>query len=154
MTMMNSLLALSFLFMWINHPIAMGILIIIQTLLVALIAGMMMKSFWFSYIIMIIMISGMLVLFIYMASIASNEKFFLSFKLMMVMIVILMFMEDNSDMDATEEISTPYINISLMKLFNNKSMFITLMLVNYLFYAMMTVSKIVHIYEGPLRIKK
>nr|APX40340.1 NADH dehydrogenase subunit 6 [Clytra quadripunctata] len=65
----------SFTFCLMNHPLTSGLILLIQTVLIALISGSMNFNFWFSYIVFLIMIGGMLVLFIYMTSVASNEKF-------------------------------------------------------------------------------
>nr|QWX95341.1 NADH-ubiquinone oxidoreductase chain 6 [Merocoris curtatus] len=156
-----SLMALSLIFMWLNHPISMGITIIAQTLIVAMITGLSLGSFWFSYIIMITMLSGMLVLFIYMASVASNEKFFTSIKLIISTTMILtlgIFMQyssenyDNEFLNIMTTMSTE--SLSLNSLFNCKFKMITMMMVMYLFFTMVTVSHIVNISEGPLRISK
>nr|YP_002727959.1 NADH dehydrogenase subunit 6 [Physopelta gutta]YP_009643425.1 NADH dehydrogenase subunit 6 [Physopelta cincticollis]ABZ02109.1 NADH dehydrogenase subunit 6 [Physopelta gutta]APO08855.1 NADH dehydrogenase subunit 6 [Physopelta cincticollis] len=143
---------ISFTFMFLKHPLSMGITIILQTINVALITGMMMGSFMMSYIIVIIMLSGMLVLFIYMASIASNEMFKLSLKIIFIsMMMLLMFM---SQENLNIELNKNHMNMSKMLLimFNNKNMII--MLVMYLLLAMITVSMIVNITEGPLRTSK
>uniref|UniRef100_UPI001FA75706 NADH dehydrogenase subunit 6 n=1 Tax=Liorhyssus hyalinus TaxID=883173 RepID=UPI001FA75706 len=161
MTLLLMMLTLvAFIFMWLNHPISMGITIIIQTLIIAMISGMILGSFWFSYIIVITMLSGMLVLFIYMASVASNEKFFSSIKLIFITLSVIMlsllaeYMFMNSDIEMMKmNIITPEL-ISLNTLFNMKFKFITMMMVMFLFLTMITVSLIVNISEGPLRINK
>nr|YP_002791234.1 NADH dehydrogenase subunit 6 [Aeschyntelus notatus]ABZ01979.1 NADH dehydrogenase subunit 6 [Aeschyntelus notatus] len=152
---------MAFIFMWLNHPISMGIMIIMQTLTICMITGLMLGTFWFSYLIMITMLSGMLVLFIYMASVASNEKFFTSMKLIMFsmfMIMVGMIMEINNiymDNEFMKIItSTPMESISLTNMFNMKFKFITMTMVMFLFFTMFTVSLIVNISEGPLRVNK
>nr|YP_010994967.1 NADH dehydrogenase subunit 6 [Cletus schmidti]WOZ13975.1 NADH dehydrogenase subunit 6 [Cletus schmidti] len=159
MTMLMFLLmAMSSIFIWLSHPISMGITIIIQTMIISMITGLILGSFWFSYIILISMLSGMLVLFIYMASVASNEKFHMSMK-MMIMVVMLMtcsliyylYINDNNNLINNLE-STE--NLMLNSLFNSKMKMMTIMAVLYLFFSMITVSLIVNISEGPLRMQK
>nr|ASA69172.1 NADH dehydrogenase subunit 6 [Clavigralla tomentosicollis] len=154
-------LTISFILLWLNHPLSMGITIILQTIVIALISGLSLGSFWFSYIIVITMLSGMLVLFIYMASVASNEKFYTSTKLItttMILLAISLLMYlltknyDNELMKINMNLSTE--TISLNTLFNTKYKFITMMMVLYLFFTMVVVSFIVNISEGPLRINK
>nr|QCI09373.1 NADH dehydrogenase subunit 6 [Lygaeus sp. FS-2019] len=150
---MSMIIALSTMFMMVSHPLSMVIIIIMQTMFISLMTGMMIKSFWFSYIILIIMMSGMLVLFIYMASIASNEKFKFSIKLtitMMLTPITLLFY--NMNYYSTTNLSD--LMMLLQNLFNFPSMLLTIMLTIYLLFTMITVSKIVNIHEGPLRIKK
>nr|YP_009750105.1 NADH dehydrogenase subunit 6 [Enoplops potanini]QIJ46464.1 NADH dehydrogenase subunit 6 [Enoplops potanini] len=157
MMIMTSML-LSFIFIWLKHPISAGILIILQTFMISMMTGLMLGSFWFSYIIMIMMLSGILVLFIYMASVASNEKFNMSIKLMTISIIVLMIAlmvqlyADNELTMNNEEFTMN--NIQLNSLFNKKFKFLTMMMVLYLFFAMITVSQIVNISEGPLRMNK
>nr|APX40470.1 NADH dehydrogenase subunit 6 [Cryptocephalus pominorum] len=69
-----------------NHPLTLGLILLLQTTSIALLTGMMSLNFWSSYIIFLIMIGGMLILFIYMTSIASNEKFKFSSKLLFSLI--------------------------------------------------------------------
>nr|YP_010994980.1 NADH dehydrogenase subunit 6 [Homoeocerus striicornis]WOZ13988.1 NADH dehydrogenase subunit 6 [Homoeocerus striicornis] len=152
---------LSFIFMWLKHPITMGITIIAQTLVVSMITGLMMGSFWFSYIITMTMLSGMLVLFIYMASVASNEKFQMSIKLItfsftvvMVGIYMQLYSENNDYEMMNMQPVVPMENLTLNTLFNCKFKYITMMMVMYLMLTMVTVSFIVNISEGPLRISK
>nr|ASY97581.1 NADH dehydrogenase subunit 6 [Macrocheraia grandis] len=150
-TIMNML---SLMLMFLKHPLSMSIIIIMQTINIALISGMMMGSFMMSYIIMIIMLSGMLVLFIYMASIASNEKFHLSLKIIMFMTIMMatMIYSKNLDMEYNKTMHVNMEKISLTIMFNNKNMII--MLVMYLLFTMITISMIVNITEGPLRMSK
>nr|YP_011009655.1 NADH dehydrogenase subunit 6 [Hygia lativentris]WPV77647.1 NADH dehydrogenase subunit 6 [Hygia lativentris] len=145
-------------FMWLNHPVSMGLIIIMQTLMVALIVGLHLSSFFFSYIIMIIMISGMLVLFIYMASMASNEKFYMSMKMMILSVMIILmgiFMQTNYMNNEMKLVLTSISTekLSLHMLFN-KMKYITMLMVSYLLFTMMTISFIVNISEGPLRMYK
>uniref|UniRef100_A0AAU7YTL1 NADH-ubiquinone oxidoreductase chain 6 n=1 Tax=Rhopalus kerzhneri TaxID=3151525 RepID=A0AAU7YTL1_9HEMI len=155
------MMTMAFIFMWLKHPISMGITIIMQTLTICMITGLILGTFWFSYLIMITMLSGMLVLFIYMASVASNEKFFTSMKLIMfsmLMIMMSMIMEINETYMNNEFLKTqtsiPMELISLTTMFNMKMKFITMSMVMFLFFTMFTVSLIVNISEGPLRVKK
>nr|QKY63769.1 NADH dehydrogenase subunit 6 [Dipetalogaster maximus] len=151
-------------FLLTKHPLSMGLTLIIQTIMVAMMTGLMINMFWFSYILIISMLSGMLVLFIYMASVASNEKFHTTWSMALYMLpltissVILFFMVDQLETESMW--STMKKNtlgaeqlISLNKLFNLNNMSITLLLVSYLFLTMIAVTYVSNIYEGPLRMK-
>nr|YP_009919161.1 NADH dehydrogenase subunit 6 [Paratriatoma lecticularia]QMP96795.1 NADH dehydrogenase subunit 6 [Paratriatoma lecticularia] len=151
-------------FLLTKHPLSMGLTLIIQTILVAMMTGLMINMFWFSYILIISMLSGMLVLFIYMASVASNEKFHTTWSMILYMLpltissVILFFIVDQLETESMW--STMKKNtlgaeqlISLNKLFNLNNMSITLLLVSYLFLTMIAVTYVTNIHEGPLRSK-
>nr|YP_011031452.1 NADH dehydrogenase subunit 6 [Eocanthecona concinna]WRB04602.1 NADH dehydrogenase subunit 6 [Eocanthecona concinna] len=157
---MNILLSLmivsSLIFMSLNHPLSMGLTLIVQTLIIAMIIGYMMKSFFFSYIIIIMMLSGALVLFIYMASVASNEKFNSPINTMVIsisfMLIMYMFM-------SYYNIKYFYDNmiyndaLTLIKIFNMITAQLTLIMIIYLLYTMIVVSNVAKINEGPLRMK-
>nr|ARH53945.1 NADH dehydrogenase subunit 6 [Mordellochroa milleri] len=71
--LLNMSLAITLIFL--SHPLSMGLVLLCQTLIISLLMGNLSLTFWFSYILFIVMVGGMLVLFLYMTSIASNEKF-------------------------------------------------------------------------------
>nr|QTZ20321.1 NADH dehydrogenase subunit 6 [Spodoptera picta] len=165
MLMMNSLFML-----FINNPMSMGLLILSQTLLTCLLSGMMIKTYWFSYILFLTFLGGLLVLFIYVSSIASNQLFNFKFnyKKMLTLLLIMMFfmlmmynnnmtwmnLSMNSDMNKFSDIYM-FINnenkINLNKLYNNQTFLIMMMLMIYLFITLIAIVKITNIFYGPLR---
>nr|APX39517.1 NADH dehydrogenase subunit 6 [Cryptocephalus octoguttatus] len=84
---MSFIILITTLSCFMKHPLTLGLILLIQTLLIALLTGLMSLNFWSSYIIFLIMIGGMLILFIYMTSIASNEKFKFSTKILLYSIL-------------------------------------------------------------------
>nr|UFZ13408.1 NADH dehydrogenase subunit 6 [Neohermes filicornis] len=154
-------------FTQMNHPLAMGLILLIQTTLISIISGNIMKTFWFSYLLFLIMLGGMLVLFIYMTSLASNEKFSFSMNnllfnslILFIFIMIIMFNDNiimfinniNIDMNFMNNIiNIKENNLNLIKLYNYPIMNITLLLVNYLFLTLIIIVKITNINYGPLR---
>nr|AKN78907.1 NADH dehydrogenase subunit 6 [Chromatomyia horticola] len=166
--MYSMLLIFSFIFMQMNHPLAMGLMLLIQTTLICITTGIMSKTFWFSYILFLIFLGGMLVLFIYTTSLASNEMFSFSMKLFMfmmmsmsTMILISMFMDKtmlsnmfmNLEMNNNSNFNN-YINensISLNKLYNYPTNIITILLMNYLLITLIATVKITNLFFGPLR---
>nr|YP_010222612.1 NADH dehydrogenase subunit 6 [Pentatoma metallifera]UCC46075.1 NADH dehydrogenase subunit 6 [Pentatoma metallifera] len=154
---LSMLVVLSLFLLHLNHPLSMGLILIMKTLITATIIGFMLKSFFFSYIIIIIMLSGALVLFIYMASVASNEMFDLSIKMIMLgfsSYAMIMMMFDLFNYNYFNY--TMYLNesISLIKIFNTISAKLTIMIIIYLLLTMIVVSNIAKVVEGPLRMSK
>nr|QVL28690.1 NADH dehydrogenase subunit 6 [Eristalinus viridis]QZZ81254.1 NADH dehydrogenase subunit 6 [Eristalinus viridis] len=161
-------LIFSFIFLQMNHPLSMGLMLLIQTIMVCGITGLMTKTFWFSYILFLIFVGGMLVLFIYMTSLASNEMFALSMKMMIISIISLMLMSFviffmdkmlltfnsiNNEMNSISNLNS-YISensLNLIKLYNYPSNMITIMLVNYLLITMIASIKITKLFYGPIR---
>nr|AVN67453.1 NADH dehydrogenase subunit 6 [Gyna caffrorum] len=159
MLLMMSLLS-SVIFTQMNHPLAMGLILLLQTSIIAIITGTMSQAFWFSYILFLIFIGGMLVLFIYITSLASNELFSMSTKLFILTtilfpITIWLFYQVNFTLQ-NNETYTLYVmnsmtNFPLIKLYNLPTSIITIMLALYLFLTLIAVVKITNIFKGPLR---
>nr|YP_010989205.1 NADH dehydrogenase subunit 6 [Asura unipuncta]WOS95368.1 NADH dehydrogenase subunit 6 [Asura unipuncta] len=165
----SSIIIISLFLLFFNNPLSMGFMILMQTLLICLISGMMMKTYWFSYILFLTFMGGLLVMFIYVSSIASNELFKPSLNMKMFMMIFffilmifqLMYMKNlfwlnfsfNSDMN--NFFFELFINnenkINLTKLYNNQTYMIMIMLVIYLFITLIAVVKITNIFYGPLR---
>nr|YP_010895129.1 NADH dehydrogenase subunit 6 [Ocyptamus norina]WJW73655.1 NADH dehydrogenase subunit 6 [Ocyptamus norina] len=162
------ILMLAFMFMQMNHPLSMGIMLLIQTVMICCISGLMTKSFWFSYILFLIFVGGMLVLFIYVTSLASNEMFTFSTKMllllfinMMIMMILMIFMDKmiimynslNNEMESISMLNS-YImenTLNLNKLYNYPTNIITIMLINYLLITLIATVKITKLFYGPLR---
>nr|AFC36308.1 NADH dehydrogenase subunit 6 [Chelonarium sp. MJTNT-2012] len=162
MTMMI-MLTLTMSFLLTKHPLSMGMNLLLMTVTVAIMTGMMFTNTWFSYIMFMIMIGGMLVLFIYMTSIASNEKFKFSMKTLMIMMTLMMMsattiLIDQNLMNTnikSEEITKALTKTSyemmLTKFMNMPMSMIMTMLIIYLLIAMIATVKITNINKGPLR---
>nr|YP_010692993.1 NADH dehydrogenase subunit 6 [Carpomya incompleta]WCB98109.1 NADH dehydrogenase subunit 6 [Carpomya incompleta] len=165
----SSTLISSFIFMQMNHPLAMGLMLLIQTLQICLLTGLMAKSFWFSYVLFLIFLGGMLVLFIYVTSLASNEMFSLSMKLTTICLIIfslfmlinmlidksfISFFLENNEMQKTYNINMfmEENSLNLHKLYNYPTNLITILLMNYLLITLIAVVKITKLFYGPLRL--
>nr|AVJ52580.1 NADH dehydrogenase subunit 6 [Irochrotus sibiricus] len=158
MILYSMMVTLATLFLWMKHPLSMGFILVLQTVIITMASGLMLSNFFFSYIIMIIMLSGALVLFIYMASIASNEKFMTT--LNMMMLSLFMFLTSLlviSNMNEMNEVplnnNNLYSLITLIKLFNTLSAYMTITMILYLLLTMIITSFIASNSEGPLRMK-
>nr|YP_009709687.1 NADH dehydrogenase subunit 6 [Dorcus tenuihirsutus]QEX51706.1 NADH dehydrogenase subunit 6 [Dorcus tenuihirsutus] len=145
----------------VNHPLSLGGLLLIQSILIALISGWMNITFWYSYILLLIMIGGMLVLFMYMTSVASNEKFKSSTPIIMfllayfIMILLISPLIDqwflSSSITSSENYKFIFSLLSLNKFLNFPAIMISVLLIIYLLITMITVIKISSFKQGPLR---
>nr|AFO73454.1 NADH dehydrogenase subunit 6 [Anopheles koliensis] len=165
---MTICLIMSFIFMQMKHPLSMGLMLLIQTFLTCLITGVYVKTFWFSYILFLIFLGGMLILFIYVTSLSSNEMFSMSFSLLLISssmiftFLILFFILDktlieqfitNLEMQKLSVMNN-LINeniLALNKMYNFPTNLITLLLINYLFLTLLVTVKITKKFYGPLR---
>ncbi|UQU34963.1 NADH dehydrogenase subunit 6 (mitochondrion) [Schistocerca cancellata] len=154
-------------FIKLSHPMSMMLFIILQTFLVGLMTGTMMESYWLSYILFLTFLGGMLVLFIYITSIASNEMFqpksitmiitltmWVFIMLMLIILDMTMFMDffkNTETMNIDNSINYQEMTMSLEKLYNSPTFIITMMMMIYLFLALLAVVKITNINQGPIR---
>nr|WNV22591.1 NADH dehydrogenase subunit 6 [Psylliodes attenuatus] len=157
---MNTLL-----FLIMKHPLSCGLTLLIQTILTALMSGMMNLNFWYSYILFLIMVGGLLILFIYMTSVASNEKFLLGSKVLLSILLgslisfsayyysYLLYYYFFNSQEMTMMPLNFNNNYSLMKYFNLPSLWIMIMMIIYLFITLIAVVKITNNTYGPLRQK-
>nr|AEH21236.1 NADH dehydrogenase subunit 6 [Himacerus nodipes] len=164
-TLMLIMMVINMMFPLMKHPLSMGFLLIMQTIMTALISGIIYNnSFIFSYILFITMMSGALVLFIYMASVASNEKFKTSVMIMLLLLlwllltIVMVYYNDEIIMNMSQytykQMLTDYNqSMVMLKLFNTQSMMITMLLVLYLLFTMISVTYMVNVFEGPMRKK-
>nr|YP_010954716.1 NADH dehydrogenase subunit 6 [Dorcus linwenhsini]WMW30101.1 NADH dehydrogenase subunit 6 [Dorcus linwenhsini] len=145
---------------FMNHPLSLGILLLSQSILIALITGWMNLTFWYSYILFLIMIGGMLVLFMYMTSVASNEKFKFSPSMLMMMMSIIMmmplyFLMDqwliNSKILISENVVLIFSLMSLNKFLNFPAILISISLIIYLLITLIVAIKMSKYKQGPLR---
>nr|AQP27768.1 NADH dehydrogenase subunit 6 [Microcerotermes sp. B TB-2017] len=148
----------SLMFTQMKHPLAMGMMLLIQTTMVCLISGTMYNSFWFSYILFMIMIGGMLVLFMYMTSLASNEMFSPSNKMLtatlMIMPALLYTMPtvtNNKEMRPHDTMMENEIMTTTTVMYNQMMGMMTTLLVLYMLLTLIVVVNIINVSKGPLR---
>nr|AHA03595.1 NADH dehydrogenase subunit 6 [Athyma selenophora] len=163
------LISISIFLFFINHPLAMGLLILVQTLFICLISGMLINTYWFSYILFLVFLGGLLVLFIYVSSVASNELFkihliskFSIIYMLFIMIFSIFFKNNliwmnfnfNDEMinlfNSTLFFNNEY-NFNLSKLYNKQNYWMMMMMIIYLFITLIAIVKITNIFFGPLR---
>nr|APX40080.1 NADH dehydrogenase subunit 6 [Orestia punctipennis] len=157
------MLIYSFIMILMKHPLTCGMILMFQTILIALITGMMNYNFWYSYILFLIMIGGLLILFLYMTSIASNEKFKFNNKLflltlMSLLLMISLFLLDHFYFNYLNQISDTKINmmtnsISMNKYLNFPNNFMMIMMIIYLFLTLIAIVKITNFSYGSMRQK-
>nr|YP_010131263.1 NADH dehydrogenase subunit 6 [Pantala flavescens]QPQ74970.1 NADH dehydrogenase subunit 6 [Pantala flavescens]QPZ75911.1 NADH dehydrogenase subunit 6 [Pantala flavescens]UPX00830.1 NADH dehydrogenase subunit 6 [Pantala flavescens] len=151
----------SFLFSSMSHPMNMGITLLLQTIMMCILMSSMSYTSWFSYILFLVFLGGMLVLFIYMTSIASNEMFkkssyFMSFIALSFTFIIIIALSMDLFM-VTTPVTEMFLSDTTAKkfvmtpLYNNPSSLITTFMVMYLFLTLIVIVSITKFNQGPLR---
>nr|ALO77671.1 NADH deshydrogenase subunit 6 [Formicomus sp. FOR01] len=162
MILMSISLSMTLMFTFMMHPLSMGLILLIQTLMVSLMTGKFCINYWFSYILFLILIGGMLILFMYMTSIASNEKFKPNMKFIMLLPIPLMTLFIPEMWKFTEKL--PIINhikfnipdnleLSMIKFIHLPLNLVLVFMIIYLLLTLIAIVKIINISSGPLRPK-
>nr|AEV56619.1 NADH dehydrogenase subunit 6 [Kokeshia sp. NKU02] len=157
--MILMMMTMSMLFMSVNHPLSMSFILIIQMLLAVMITGMIMKSFWYAYIAFMMILGGVLILFIYMASVASNEKVILMKNYLLFMLPNMLMITPYKILIEFKHNNMYKINqceqmISLSKMFTPPTMMLTILMILMLLLTMLSVSYMINVFEGPMQMKK
>nr|YP_009740469.1 NADH dehydrogenase subunit 6 [Ceratophysella communis]QID03196.1 NADH dehydrogenase subunit 6 [Ceratophysella communis] len=142
-----------------SHPMLMIAMISTQALFVCLILWVTLSNAWFSFILFLVFMGGLMVLFIYVSSLASNEN--ISFEtpwnaktLVMPIISVLGFsaITYNTQMFSESSINS---SVSLIfKIYSSNMMMATSLTMTYLLLALIIVVKIISLQEGPMRVLK
>nr|YP_010882203.1 NADH dehydrogenase subunit 6 [Pulchriphyllium giganteum]WID87117.1 NADH dehydrogenase subunit 6 [Pulchriphyllium giganteum] len=145
-------------FLMMKHPLSMSMTIITQTMIVSMITSMMWMSSWYSFILVLTYIGGMMIMFIYMTSLVPNMMFSMPKKMTMSMIIMLTIMMTyminkkyqmlNLDMMQPNEQT-----IILTKMYTKPTNITTIMMALYLLFTMITVKNMTELKMGPLRMK-
>ena len=160
------IISLCVLFTRLIHPLAIGLALLLQTVLICCTTGLSNISFWFSYILFLIFLGGILVLFIYVTSLASNEIFKPSIISLLIIILasstrrFFLFLDpiilyQNILMKISSFILNFHFctDIELINtIYNSTNINITIFIVFYLLLTLIVVVKITDRFFGPLRL--
>lgn len=137
-------------------------ILLINTLTVSTCRGIIHTSYWYSFILFIIIVGGILVLIIYITRIASNEIFENPWKFLMIVTIsfILIIRPEllsliiRANLQEISRIIRPKRNtLSLRKFINPHHISTTIILINYLFITLIAIVKITKTKYGSLRQK-
>nr|YP_009026966.1 NADH dehydrogenase subunit 6 [Cherax crassimanus]CDN96573.1 NADH dehydrogenase subunit 6 [Cherax crassimanus] len=161
-------LGIAILFSTLSHPLSMGLTLLIQTILICILSGLFNASYWFSYILFLIFLGGMLILFIYISSLASNESFKIHLKYMALLVPLLVislfltltdpmlcpskFFNSSTFFALENKINLNYLTSG--PIYSSPSVLLTLFMISYLLLTLIVVVKIINISSSPLRSSK
>nr|AXI98659.1 NADH dehydrogenase subunit 6 [Pseudoniphargus multidens] len=163
MTLLLSSLSLviSVVFLFTISPLFLSLLIILQTITLAIIINMITMTSWFSFMLIMIYLSGMMVIFIYVSSMASNELFFPNNYMLAPLFTVFTIAAAltyshmlDAPSDYTNELNLILTKITIfktMKMYSKPLFIMTILLIIYLLLAMIMVSKNSSFSYGPLR---
>nr|YP_008378746.1 NADH dehydrogenase subunit 6 [Brachycybe lecontii]AFR77043.1 NADH dehydrogenase subunit 6 [Brachycybe lecontii] len=149
--LLNMIFFLSILFLMNTHPMLLGLITILVSFFMTMSIGLMMSSFWISYILFLIYLGAIMVLFIYMISLSPNEiftKLNLSIIMMMFMMSIIIYLISSNLFSLNLSYA---ITMKFTKLFSMSMFLITLMMMIFLLFSLFAIMKITKFYQGPMR---
>lgn len=135
-----------------------------------MLSGLITKTFWFSYSLFLIFIGGMLILIIYITSLAFNELFStlkdkiktLFFLLFLFTTLFFIFWKKIYLTNFLNIENQPFFyinffikenNLIINKIFNFPTNLLIILLVIYMFFTLILRVKITNIFKGPIRSK-
>nr|YP_009478337.1 NADH dehydrogenase subunit 6 [Gammarus roeselii]AVP50042.1 NADH dehydrogenase subunit 6 [Gammarus roeselii] len=150
----------SLLFLFSSAPLIMAFTLVTQTILVSVVTFLIMPTSWFSFILFMIFISAMMVIFVYVSSLAHNE--FLSPRwtsysafLMLTMTILLVALSQNMYSHQSHNyVSMSDLSLGSMstyKLYAPYLSTISIFMIIYLLVALIAVAKNSSYNKGPLR---
>lgn len=151
---------LAFIFPFFNHPLAIGLTLLIMTLLISLSLGCWFVSYWFSYTLFLVLLGGLLVIFVYVALLAPNEPFKQSKFLFVVPLAcfsvlgvgIFWFESPASSSFILESRNVVYLKEVLLALFYSEELYqLTIFLVLFLLLTLLVVVAILRGNRSPIR---
>ena len=160
--MINTILTLIFfinlIFIFIFHPLAIIFVLIIQCLFISLIIHRITHFPWFSYTLILVFLGGILILFMYISNIASNEIFKPNLKILIPLVVIPLITffitkpKQNFSSESKVLENDQFSNLIIFKPFSLSIIPVTLLMASYIILTLLTVVKIRKINQGPLRV--
>nr|YP_010596819.1 NADH dehydrogenase subunit 6 [Stenocephus fraxini]WAK85078.1 NADH dehydrogenase subunit 6 [Stenocephus fraxini] len=156
------------------HPVTLMLLLILFSLLVSMKIKFIYSNFWFSYMLFLAMIGGVLIMFLYLTSTASNEKIKINLSYLILILftmfcMLIMFMSItlyydlysmsltmNNNINMNQNFFLTTNNWSNMMSYKSLNMFndtykMSLMIMMYLLFTLYTLMKLCMKMYGPLR---
>jgi NADH-ubiquinone oxidoreductase chain 6 len=148
--------------MRLNHPVSMSLCLIMYTVVIATASGLIRGRVWFSYILVLVFLGGVLVLFIYITRLASNDKFVLNFTdflsvptfiLILLGGVLISIVPSILNVPPSLDFVQTYrrLVVCVAKLYNTQTYKFTIYLVFYLLLALLVCVNLVGVKTGGLR---
>nr|YP_010580876.1 NADH dehydrogenase subunit 6 [Pyrops lathburii]UAT98614.1 NADH dehydrogenase subunit 6 [Pyrops lathburii]UZT27061.1 NADH dehydrogenase subunit 6 [Pyrops lathburii] len=147
---------------FMKHPLSMGSMLMFQTMMLCLNQSTISKTPWYMYILFLTTVGGLMIMFMYMASIASNEKFKMSIKMVIMWMMMNMMAMMMTNIDLSMECMYKMTEMKMQttemseekstsKFFMMNKMNITMTMMMILIMTMVSVTNISSTFEGPLK---
>nr|YP_007474198.1 NADH dehydrogenase subunit 6 [Hackeriella veitchi]ACV96710.1 NADH dehydrogenase subunit 6 [Hackeriella veitchi] len=150
-------------FMFTTHPLIMGYILLLQTVITCLLVNYIQSSNWIAFVTFSLIMGNMLIMFLYVVSLASNEvikstSFMPHMKSLLLMIMLVMMPGVWIKTHSLEMINNsltlqlPVVETNLLaKMFYHNSSTLVIILMLMLFFSLCSTALLTTIHEGPMR---
>lgn len=146
----------------INHPISLGRILLIQSIFSTLLIITLSKNSLYPLVIFITFTGGLIVIFIYIARIASNEKFKFSWKILSFITPLLFFTIVILNLDKTMLFQNNWMERSIfflkneelksiVKFLSTNKINLSIILIIYILISLISITNVINSFEGPLK---
>jgi len=133
----------------LTHPISLGIILIFYSLLIGR-TTILFRTPWFFYLLVLVFLGGVIILIIYIRTLAANEKFIIprpvNYLIPIVAILVRTFLLSNYNYIVKSSLNIRIV-INLYEYSNRR---LSIFLIIYLFITIVCVVKLVKFERGPL----
>nr|QQQ88669.1 NADH dehydrogenase subunit 6 [Hyalella cajasi] len=148
-----------FLFSQMSSPLGMGVIVIIFSFFISLSMSLICATSWFSLLLFMLFLSGMMIIFMYVCSLASNEAYYYSFGAAYVVLGLLMLSLIGPEISGAATVSGLLLveaksSFLMYKIYSFSIYLFAVVLIVYLLITLIAVVKISAVSEGPVRTKK
>ena len=144
----------TFFFFFLQHPLILTIILTAQTINLRIIIFIKKTHSWFSYILFIIFLRGIIIIFIYIRSLASNQPIKFSNKLIYLFFFFLLFILNFSYYQTifinNPEFFNPFL-LRIIKIYEKNIVNFTLILILYLLLVLIVIVNISKKIKFPSR---
>ena len=137
----------------IFHPISLAGVVIMQALLICSLGFFIYSTAWYSFIVFLIFLGGVIVIFLYVTRLASNENFAPQWKSFILLITLTIFFSPILLFRAQENNLKTQINPSIIvsKIYSFQLAPIIVVSIIFLLFTLIVVAEIVKLTKTPLR---
>nr|ARH10742.1 NADH dehydrogenase subunit 6 [Chaetosiphella stipae] len=153
-------LIISMMFMSMKSPLSSNLLILIQSIMLTMMINLINKTSWIAFMLIILYIGGLMIIFLYISSIAFNEinfnKNFMSMFIKMTLIYILIMMIKNNLILENFNYENNYIfedNFYLLNMFFIPNYYMIYFIIMILFFMLILIIWMLKNNKGPIRQK-
>jgi NADH-ubiquinone oxidoreductase chain 6 len=150
---------LALVFLQLSRPLRLGAVVVAFSLLARLSIYLISPTVWFSLLLVLLFLSGIMVIFVYVASLAHNEPYLyhLSYGLLTIILISSVFiLSEKREWGFLRELRLTDLSphFIVYKAYSFGIYLFTALIIVYLFIRLVVVVKLATSREVPLRIKK